>query len=157
MNEATQRITQHVHATPQIFVCIFKMLYDAVSTQAPHVIPDAVHLPQWAVATEQSASSGFKRKAGGCFPTRTLHFEGKQGEHFVLDQFGSTFPNAQVVMATGCKRKIKVGVRSQTVEPSHNEPHHAAFNDMLSKTTRTTKNQTSRVTQQGSSISSMLH
>jgi hypothetical protein len=54
-------------------------------------------------------------------------------------------------------KEKKVGVRSQTVEPSHNEPHHAAFNDMLSKTTRTTKNQTIRVTQQGSSISSMLH
>ena len=115
MNEATQSITQHVHATPQIFVCIFKMLYDAISTQAPHVIPDAVHLPQWAVATEQSASSGFKTKAGGCSPTRTLHFEGKQGEHFVLDQFGSTFPNAQVVMATGCKRKNKMEATNPNV------------------------------------------
>ena len=92
MNEATQSITQHVHATPQIFVCIFKMLYDAISTQAPHVIPDAVHLPQWAVATEQSASSGFKTKAGGCFPTRTLHFEGKQGEHFCFGSIWINFP-----------------------------------------------------------------
>ena len=75
-HEATQCYTQHVHGSPQIFVesatakCCM-MQYPLKLCQAPHIVPDAVHLPQWAVATEQSASSGSRQKLGDVSPTNT--------------------------------------------------------------------------------------